>query len=173
MKTRWIALAVALAVLALTVTLATRPAAEDRKAVSPLVGGVAPAVDGTALDGRTVSLSSLRGRYIVLNFFATWCVPCRQEHPELVRFTNAHKGDRSPAVVAVAFDEKDIDATRSFFAKEGGEWPVLPDFGGRIALSYGVRGLPESYVIGPDGRIVARITGQITASALESLTGTL
>ena len=153
--------------------LATRPAAGDRTFSNPLVGSAAPPIDGTALDGRKISLADLEGRAVVVNFFATWCVPCRQEHPELVRFTESHTGANSPAVIAVAYDRNDIGATRNFFAKEGGAWPVVPDDGGRIAIAYGVRGLPESFIVDVNGNISARVTGKVTLDSLNALTGSI
>jgi cytochrome c biogenesis protein CcmG/thiol:disulfide interchange protein DsbE len=170
-RARWIALAVFALIAVLVVVLATRPAANTKVASSPLVGQPAPEVAGTSLDGRPVSLSSLRGRYAVVNFFATWCGPCREEHPELRRFTESNPSPTAPAVIAVAYDERDINATRNFFTQYGGSWPVVPDNGGRIAVDYGVRGLPESYVVDPQGNIAAHITGQVTAATLNQLTG--
>jgi cytochrome c biogenesis protein CcmG/thiol:disulfide interchange protein DsbE len=169
---RWIAIAV-LAVLVLLVgILATRPAADTKTPASPLVGQPAPKVAGTSLDGRAVDLSSMKGRYVVLNFFATWCGPCRQEHPEIVKFSQQHTAPHDPTVVAVAYDQSDINAAKSFFAQNGGTWPVLPDNAGHISIDYGVRGLPETYVIDPDGNIAAHVTGGVTLDKLDQLTGT-
>jgi cytochrome c biogenesis protein CcmG/thiol:disulfide interchange protein DsbE len=151
--------------------LATRPTADTKVAVSPLVGKAAPEVKGTALDGRSVELASLRGRYVVVNFFATWCAPCRVEHPELIKFTQRHQGATAPAVLAIAYDENDLDSVKSFFAQKGGTWPVVPDRGGHTAVDYGVRGLPESYVISPDGIVLSHVTGGVTADGLDQLTG--
>ncbi|MEL7209166.1 MAG: TlpA disulfide reductase family protein, partial [Actinomycetota bacterium] len=69
--------------------LATREPATDRRTESPLVGRAAPPIETTTLDGEAFSLDSLRGRWVVVNFFATWCTPCRVEHPELVEFDEA------------------------------------------------------------------------------------
>jgi len=170
-RARWIAGFVLVAVAALVVVLAMRPAADSETPASPLVGRPAPEVRGTALDGRSVDLAAMRGRWVVVNFFATWGVPCRQEHPELKAYTEAHTGPQSPAVIAIAYDENDIASARSFFAQNGGSWPVVPDAGGHAAVDYGVRGLPESYVVDPAGNIAAHVTGKVTAAAIEAITG--
>ncbi len=170
-RARYTAVAVALVVVVLIGLLATRPAARDVQAARPLVGQAAPPLAGQALDGRNMSLADMRGRYVVVNFFATWCEPCRREHPQLRAFSERHQGPTSPTIVAVAYDKTDIAATRSFFAQRGGDWPVLGESGSRIAIDYGVRGLPETYVVDPDGVIVAHITGEVTAAGLDALTG--
>jgi cytochrome c biogenesis protein CcmG, thiol:disulfide interchange protein DsbE len=168
---RWIALGVLVVVAAFIVVLATRPAADTKTPANPLVGEPAPDISGTSLDGRSVSLASLRGRWVVVNFFATWCVPCRNEHPDLLRFSQDNQGANSPTILAVAYDENDLDAAKSFFLQKGGTWPVVPDHGGHIAVSYGVRGLPESYVVDPNGNVSQHITGQVTYDQLEQMTG--
>lgn len=172
-KARWIPTVVAVALLASVIFLATRPAADDARSASPLVGQTAPPIAGATLDGKFVDLAAHRGRFVVVNFFASWCVPCRQEHPELIRFAERHQGATAPAIIAVAYDRNDLDAARNFFAQEGGTWPVLAENGSGVAVSYGVRGLPESFVVNPDGSIAAHITGKVTAAGLDSLTGGL
>jgi cytochrome c biogenesis protein CcmG/thiol:disulfide interchange protein DsbE len=164
----WIALSVGLVFALLVAVLATRKPAEARLSDSPLLGKPAPAATGRALDGSTVRLADLRGRYVVLNFFATWCVPCQREHPELESFQNRHAQTGDATVLAVVFDD-DVPSVRRFFAREGGDWPVLDDPGGKIALDFGVRGPPESYVIDPDGFVISKIVGEVRASGLDAL----
>lgn len=169
-KARWISLVVLVVVVAFVAVLANRPAV-DGNVSNPLVGKEAPPVAGQAIDDRQVDLASLRGRWTVVNFFATWCIECRREHPELIEFSERYKDPQDPALVAVAFDRNDISATRSYFAQNGGEWPVLPDRDGSIAINYGVRGLPETFVVDPEGRIAARIKGEVTADGLAGIIG--
>ena len=104
----------------------------------------------------------------MLNFFATWCVPCRQEHDDLVRFQARHLPTGDATVVAVVYDDP-ASAVRRFRAEEGGDWPMVLDPSGRVALDYGVRGVPESYLISPDGFVAAKITGGVRAEDLEKL----
>ena len=157
-------------VLALFVAvLATRKSAVDKQAQSPLLGHPAPPLAGTSLiDDRAVDLTALRGRWVVVNFFASWCIPCRQEHPELVAFSERHRAAADAGVVAVIFDDRP-EAARDYFVSHGGGWPLVGDPGGRIALDYGVRGPPESFVVDPGGYVVSKIVGQVTADGLDRL----
>lgn len=163
---RWTAIGIAVAVLAFVALLATRQPAATRVADSPLVGRTAPEISGQSVDGRSVRLSAMRGRYVVLNFFATWCVPCQREHPELREFSDEAEGKAE--VVAVIFDD-DANRVKRFFDQRGGDWPVLDDPSGRVALDYGVRGPPESFLIAPDGVVVSRIVGEVTKEGLIGL----
>lgn len=165
---KWIALGIGALLLGLVGVLATREPAQNTLAKSPLLGRPAPEVIGTGLDGSTVRLSSLRGRFVVVNFFATWCTPCLQEHDDLLRFSERHKAGGDASVLAVLFDDEPANA-RAFFEKRGGDWPVLEDASGKVALDFGVRGPPESYVIGPDGRVLAKYVGQVSDSGLDAL----
>jgi cytochrome c biogenesis protein CcmG, thiol:disulfide interchange protein DsbE len=100
-----------------------------------------------------------------VNFFATWCVPCVKEHPELIAFTESHADD-DVSVVSVSYG-RDTEV-QEFFENNGGDWPVITDDDAQISLDFGVTGVPESYVISPDGVVVAKFTG-VTADGLDEI----
>jgi cytochrome c biogenesis protein CcmG, thiol:disulfide interchange protein DsbE len=150
----------------LVVVLATRDPAQDRVGDSPLVGHVAPPLAGETLAGASFDLDRLRGQWVVVNFFATWCVPCQAEHPELVEFNERHAEAQDASVVSVVFDDEAEDVGR-FFDRNGGEWPVVD--GERIILDWAVAAVPESYLVSPGGVVVAKVTGGVTADGLDDL----
>jgi cytochrome c biogenesis protein CcmG/thiol:disulfide interchange protein DsbE len=166
--TRWIAVALAVVAVAFLLVLATRKSAESSAADSPLLGKLAPEVTGPGLAGDTVRLSQLRGRYVLLNFFASWCVPCAREHDDLIRFQEAHREAGDATVLAVLFDDE-VDDARRFFEDRGGDWPVLTDERGKVSLDFGVRGPPESFLISPEGIVLSRIIGEVDSRRLEEL----
>jgi len=167
-KALWIAVAVAVPLFLLVVVLANGEPAATRAVRSPLVGKPAPPIAGTTVDGAQASLADLKGRWVVVNFFATWCVPCRQEHPELIRFFQAHEAASEASVLGVIYSD-DAQAVREFRDKEGGGWAMLTDPKGRIALDYGVAGVPESFLVSPDGLVVAKLLGGVRAVDLDQL----
>lgn len=164
----WVALGLAVVMVAFVALLSTRKSADSTVAPSPLIGKPAPEVTGAGLDGSTVRLSAYQGRYVLLNFFASWCVPCRNEHDDLLRFTARHKAAGDAQVLAVIFDD-DPAAVRTWFQQNGGDWPVITDPDGKVSLDFGVRGPPESFLIAPDGTVLTRIIGEVDANVLESL----
>jgi cytochrome c biogenesis protein CcmG, thiol:disulfide interchange protein DsbE len=161
---------VGLLVLGLIVVLATRDPATTRAASSPLIGQPAPPISGDTIVGPATSfdIEALQGRWVLVNFFATWCVPCIQEHPELVSFSRRHAASGEAVVVSVVFDDQPGQVAR-FFEERGGEWPVVADPDGRVALDYGVAGIPASYLIGPEGLVRAKLIGGIRATELDAL----
>ncbi len=158
----------AVLVALLVAVLATRDSSTERETQSPLIGRLAPAVAGPTLDGGTFDLDALRGRWVVVNFFATWCIPCREEHPELIGFDEAHRAAGDAALVSVTFDNDSEDA-RTFFEREGGEWPVVDDPENRVGVAYGVARVPESFLVAPDGTVVRRLVGGVTQDQLDGL----
>ncbi|MGQ0433498.1 MAG: TlpA family protein disulfide reductase [Microthrixaceae bacterium] len=161
---------VVIAVLAalLVAVLATRDPSVERVTQSPLLGRLAPAITGQTLDGDQFDLASQRGRWVVVNFFATWCIPCIEEHPELVRFDAAHAAAGDASIVSVLFDD-DADDARDVFRERGGDWPVVIDDDGSVGVAYGVARVPESFLVAPDGTVVQRLVGGVTAAQLDRI----
>lgn len=164
----WAAIAIALVMAVFVAVLATRPSAGDRQSASPLLGKPSPPLTGHAVGGAAVDVANLRGKFVLVNFFATWCVPCVQEHPELVRFAQRHASAGDAVVVGVIFDD-DVDAVRRFVDEKGASWSIVPDPGGHIAFDFGVRGPPESFLIDRRGNVVSKIIGTVQADALDRL----
>ncbi|MDP6177479.1 MAG: TlpA disulfide reductase family protein [Acidimicrobiales bacterium] len=161
------ALAVGLLGAVLVGVLATRQAGPDRVSMH-LVGQVAPPIAGSTIDGEVWNLDDQRGRFVVVNFFSTTCVPCIREHPELVAFAEAHAEVDDVRIVSVAFDDNP-SAVEAFFRENGGGWPVLAEETGRIAVDWGVIAVPESYLVSPSGHVVVKVVGGVEAEDLESV----
>ncbi|MBV8463384.1 MAG: TlpA family protein disulfide reductase [Acidimicrobiales bacterium] len=165
-RVRWIAGGALVIAAGLVAVLATRPPASVALADSPLLGKPAPSLAGTTLSGSHFALPSRPGHYVVVNFFASWCEPCQQEGPELVRFAFEHDRTGDAQLVSVVFQDEDSTA-RSYQAQLGATWPTLSDPGGAIALAYGVRAPPTTFVVAPDGRVVASVIAPVTAADLD------
>lgn len=128
------------------------------------VGEPAPAFTGFDLDGRRVALDDFRGRVVLLNFWASWCAPCRAEFPRL----RAVHGARA-AVLGVLYDDRSEPA-RAFVREHGGTWPSVVDPQGRIAAAYGVGpGIPVTWVIDAEGVVRGRHHGELTGTDLADL----
>ncbi len=153
------AIAVAVLVAALVALLITRQDG-DSASTSPLLDKEAPPVAGPTMDGGEFDLADHRGEWVVINFFGSWCPPCRVEHPELVAFD---EGDSGAVLVGIAFDDTPEDAAE-FFDELGGDWPVLVTDTGQWAVGFGVTGAPETYLVDPDGIIRRKWIAPITAA---------
>jgi cytochrome c biogenesis protein CcmG, thiol:disulfide interchange protein DsbE len=118
---------------------------------------IPPEFNGHMVDGREVSLASLQGKVVLLNFWATWCLECRPEMPALERL---HREFSDQGLAVMGINAREGTATIREYAKELGlTFPVILDPSGRINSTYGVIGLPTTFLIARDGRAVALAIG--------------
>jgi cytochrome c biogenesis protein CcmG/thiol:disulfide interchange protein DsbE len=164
-------LAVGVVVAVLVAVLATRSTPPGSAVYTPLGGKLAPPVAGQALvGGERVSLAALRGRYVLVDFFASWCVPCQAEVPQIEQFLFRHARAHDVAALGVDIAENASDG-RAFLEQYGATWPSIEDPSGArsISLAYGVGDPPESFLIAPNGKVVAAIVGGVSATTLDHL----
>lgn len=128
------------------------------------VGDRAPDFSLADLNGEPVRLVDYVGRPVIVNFWASWCVPCVEEFPILARAIEEH-ADMGLAVIGIVYRDRS-EAARAFANELRATWPLAMDPGERVARDYGVFGPPESWLIGPDGTVVSRHIGPFTAAEL-------
>jgi thiol-disulfide isomerase/thioredoxin len=145
-----------MALLCLTVLAATPSGAADLK---PWSGGPTPGLELRELDGPGHRLADYRGKVVLVNFWATWCVPCRDEMPSIQRLKEKLAG-RPFEVLAVNLDEPEA-RVRKFLTQMKVDFTVLLDPGKKAARAWEARILPASFVIGPDGRIRYTLMGDL------------
>jgi cytochrome c biogenesis protein CcmG, thiol:disulfide interchange protein DsbE len=130
-----------------------------------LVGHAAPLFTLPSLDGRCIDLSKYRGRPVVMNFWASWCHPCRQEFPLLRAARARHAAD---GLVMIGVVHQDIaDDARQFANEEHATWPMLFDGNNTVSAEYGVKPIPQTFFIRRDGTIAARVFGLSSRRQLE------
>lgn len=109
------------------------------------------------LNGEEVSLSDFRGKVVFLNFWATWCGPCRVEMPSM---NDLHADLKDENFVLLAVNQQEEPSVVADFVEEQGyDFPILMDRNGRTSYQYGIRGIPTTYIIGPDGNVIAGKVG--------------
>lgn len=148
-------------------TVGTAAAVDDsgRVSIKPLPDG--PVAAGklaadfklTGLDGRTISLSSLRGKVVFLNVWATWCAPCREEMPSIETLYEEFSRDKDFVVLAVSQDTEGRNAVAPYMEKNRFKFTVLLDPENQVGDAYDVSGIPETFIIDRAGRIVAHHVG--------------
>lgn len=176
------ALGVAVLVAILIALLATSKPVTPGTAGSPLVGKPAPPLSGPALAGGGsasggsggstpgsphYSLAAFSGKWVLVNFSASWCVPCREETPQLLKFQSEHAARGDATILAVSFDPTDRANLVSFLKASHADWPAVDD--PQADVSYGVTGIPESYLVAPDGVVVAKFVGGVTAAEVDKV----
>jgi peroxiredoxin len=127
-----------------------------------------PAPDFTLeqLGGAPVRLADLRGKTVVLDFWATWCPPCEFQVPELNRFFDAHRSDGDVVVYGVSVDQEGPEVVQAWTVEKDVRYPILLG-GEKLARQLGAVGFPTLYVVGPDGQVRETHMGLIQAEELE------
>jgi cytochrome c biogenesis protein CcmG/thiol:disulfide interchange protein DsbE len=161
---RWL---IPLAAVPVLVLLAYGFRGNPRDVPSPLVGREAPAFSLTAFTGEPVSLAAHRGQVVVVNFWASWCYPaCYEEAPVLEQ---SWREWRQRGVVVIGLDIQDTDdKARKFIADFGLTFPNARDVTGKVAIDYGVYGVPETFFVDRQGRIRLKHVGAVTTGVFRS-----
>lgn len=159
---RWLVPLVAIGVLGLLgFGLTTSP----RKLLpSALIDRAAPDFElGTLFEpADSIALRDLRGRVVVLNYWASWCFPCIQEHPYLELLSQSY--DTADVRLLGMLYQDTPENGRAFIRQYGGGWPTLVDPGSETAIPYGVYGPPETFVVSPEGIVVHKLLGPLTST---------
>lgn len=152
------------------VTIASESALIDTGSARPNDGEIAPDFSYTLADGSVHKLSELRGKHVLLNFWATWCMPCREEMPELQQAADEH----SDNLVVLAVNRNEApEAITKFGSEVGVRFTLIANISGNISERYGATSLPITYFINSDGTISSRQLGALSTEALTKHLGTL
>jgi cytochrome c biogenesis protein CcmG/thiol:disulfide interchange protein DsbE len=167
----WVALGIALVMIGLVVLLVNaNPDDGAPSAETPLLNRPAPEAVGELDDGTPFDLARRKGSWVVLNFFQSDCVPCIQEHPELIEFVDQQRslGPEGAEFYSIVFGDT-RDRVERFFDERGGDWPIVYSEGDSIPSSFGVSLVPETWLIDPQGVVRDRLISKVTAEELSVL----
>jgi cytochrome c biogenesis protein CcmG/thiol:disulfide interchange protein DsbE len=132
----------------------------DTNTTEQRAGGFAPDFTFTTFEGETISLADLQGKGVVVNFWASWCDPCREEAALLEQ---AWRREQENGIVFIGLDYLDQEpAAKAYLEEFDVSYPNGPDLQSRAARRYGIKGVPETYFITPEGKIVQTVIGPVT-----------
>ena len=149
-----------LAILFMLLMLVGLAACSKKEKTLPGEGKPAPDFTLKNLAGENVSLTGLRGKVVLLNFWATWCPPCREEIPSMVKLNQAMAG-KPFQMLAVSIDEGGKKAVEAFYQRVGATLPTLLDTNQEVGARYGITGVPETFLIDPKGVILKKVIGPL------------
>ncbi len=138
----------------------------DELAPAPEIGRLAPNFTLVDLEGNTVTLSDFQGKTVFVNFWATWCPPCRAEMPEMEAVYQEYK-DKDVVVIGVDIQEPE-DVVRQFVEQGGYSWTFVLDTSGEVAANYRITAIPTSFFIDREGIIQVVNIGAMTKRAMEN-----
>lgn len=167
----WVGVAaVSLAVGSMVLVFSSRFGVDPRLVNSPLIGQPIPAIELELLEGEaTLDFPDLRGDILIINFWASWCFPCRGEHPALTAAARDYR-DRGVSVIGVVYqdDPGPVNAFLNELGRGGDNYRYVLDPDSRAAVEFGVFGVPETYFVDAEGIIVGKIQGAVTSGSLRS-----
>jgi cytochrome c biogenesis protein CcmG/thiol:disulfide interchange protein DsbE len=138
---------------------------DPRFIASPLPGKEAPDFTLPMLEaGDSISLAELRGNVVIVNFWASWCIPCRQEHPVLLDAARRY-ADQPVRIIGIAYNDSPEDSRR-WLEELGQAYPSLIDQGSRTAIDYGISGVPETFILDRNGVVAFKKFGPLTRAEL-------
>lgn len=144
---------------------------DPRALPEELTGEQAPAFSLLSLEGYEIALKDTKGSPVVINFWATWCQPCLLEHEHLQRAAEEYK-PKGVTFLGVLYGDT-AEKARLFLKRKSSSYPTLIDEAQRTNIDYGVSGVPETFVIDKDGKIVKKFSGPILKSDLDAVLGPL
>ena len=162
----WAAVGMGVVTAVLIAVIASAQPSSQVTARSPLLGDNAPPISGPGLGGGHYTLTQFRHQWVLVNFMATWCGPCQQEMPQLMMFAKQHEAAADATVLTVVYDPTNAAQLKAFLKARGAHWPAVDD--PSASVSYGVTGLPSSFLVAPDGIVYAYVPGEVKAAELNS-----
>ena len=142
--------------------------AENAAMETPGEGRVAPDFSLTSTDGKTIKLSDFRGKVVVVDFWATWCPPCKAEIPDFIKLYSQYKDDGFQ-MLGISLDQGGLSDVKPFMKNYGINYPIVMGDNQVVAAYGGIRGIPTTFVIDKEGKIRASFEGYRPASVFEKL----